>query len=377
MKFAHLADNHLGYRQYNLPERETDFYDNFSEVIDKILEERVDFVVHSGDLFESPKPPIKALLTALDGFARLRSGGVEVYAIPGNHDISMRRDALPPQLLFGSLIKVIGRHRNPFYVHNGVFIAGVPYCSRFYTNVLKESLRRLSAEADKHKKSILLLHQGLDKYMPFDGSYELKIGELPLNFDYYALGHVHKRIIQDYSQGKLVYPGSTEIWRASECEDYKRDGKGFYVVDLGGDEPDIQAVNLEGVRPFIRDSFNVSELDDRIEAIKNDIHLCGKKPILSLSISGKSYDTSVVHNRVNSAFSDMVLYLKSTYVTEDEVADVSVSRKFDIPCLIRESLKKKDPRSADFAVDLFLRLSSDNLDEARQIADEFYRGEAE
>ncbi|MEA3254778.1 MAG: hypothetical protein U9Q22_02970, partial [Candidatus Altiarchaeota archaeon] len=184
-------------------------------------------------------------------------------------------------------------------------------------------------------------------------------------------------IIQDYSQGKLVYPGSTEIWRASECEDYKRDGKGFYVVDLGGDEPDIQAVNLEGVRPFITDSFNVSELDDRIEVIKNDIHLCGKKPLLSLSISGKSYDTSAVHNRVNSAFRDMVLYLKSTYVTEDEAADVSVSRKFDIPCLIRESLKKKNPRSADFAVDLFLRLSSDNLDGARQIADEFYRGEAE
>jgi len=76
MKFAHLADNHLGYRQYNLQEREKDFYNNFVEVIDKIIEERVDFVVHSGDLFEFPKPPIEALLTVLEGLRRLKDRGI-------------------------------------------------------------------------------------------------------------------------------------------------------------------------------------------------------------------------------------------------------------------------------------------------------------
>ena len=252
MKFAHLADNHLGYMQYNLSDRETDFYDNFSEVIDKIIEERVDFVVHSGDIFEFPKPPIRALLTVLDGLRRLKEKGILVYAIPGNHDISMRKDALPPQLLFRGLIKVIGRNKNPFYVHKEIFIGGVPYCSRFYTNILKESLEQLSKKAENHRKKILLLHQGIDKYLSFNGSYELKIGELPTNFDYYALGHIHRRIIQNYGQGKLVYPGSTEIWRIDEYEDYKNKGKGFYVVDMGGDELDIQPINLETIRLFQR-----------------------------------------------------------------------------------------------------------------------------
>ena len=36
MKFAHLADTHLGYRQYGLFEREKDFYEVFEKVIDKI-----------------------------------------------------------------------------------------------------------------------------------------------------------------------------------------------------------------------------------------------------------------------------------------------------------------------------------------------------
>lgn len=372
MKFAHLADNHLGYRQYNLQDREKDFYANFKEVIDKILEERVDFVVHSGDLFEFPKPPIRALLTVLDGLKRLKERGIVVYAIPGNHDISMRKDVLPPQLLFRDLIKVIGRHKNPFYVHKEIFIGGVPYCSRFYANILKENLEQLSKKAENYRKRILLLHQGIDKYLPFDGLYELKIGELPPNFDYYALGHIHRRIIQDYHRGKLVYPGSTEIWRMDEHEDYKSRGKGFYVVDLGGDEPDIQPINLETIRPFIKDSFNVSELDDHIQAIKNNIRQLNERPILYLKITGKSYDISTIHNKINSTFRDMVLYLKPKYTTEAETIDISVSGEFDITDLIKESLSKESPERVNFSVDLFHKLSSDKVDEAKQMVNEFY-----
>lgn len=62
MKFAHLADTHLGYRQFGLLEREKDFYEVFDKIIDKIIEEKVDFVIHSGDLFDSARPSPIALL---------------------------------------------------------------------------------------------------------------------------------------------------------------------------------------------------------------------------------------------------------------------------------------------------------------------------
>ena len=38
MKFAHLADTHLGYRQFGLIEREKYFYELFEKIIDRIIE---------------------------------------------------------------------------------------------------------------------------------------------------------------------------------------------------------------------------------------------------------------------------------------------------------------------------------------------------
>ena len=90
MKFAHLADTHLGYRQFGLIEREKDFYEVFEKVIDKIIEEKVDFVIHSGDLFESAKPSPIALLIFQKGLLKLKGAGIPMYAIAGNHDMVMR-----------------------------------------------------------------------------------------------------------------------------------------------------------------------------------------------------------------------------------------------------------------------------------------------
>ena len=68
MKFAHLADTHLGYRQFGLIEREKDFYEVFEKITDKIIEEKVDFVIHSGDLFDNSRPSPLAFLSFIKHF---------------------------------------------------------------------------------------------------------------------------------------------------------------------------------------------------------------------------------------------------------------------------------------------------------------------
>ena len=214
MKFAHLADTHLGYRQFGLIEREKDFYEVFEKVIDKIIEEKVDFVIHSGDLFETAKPSPNALLAFQKGLLKLKGAGITMYAIAGNHDSVMRKGAIPPQVIFKKLgLKVISPI-NPFYVHGDLFIAGLPFYPASQSKLLKSKLAELSKKAANYEKSVLVLHQGIDKY--FGYQYELELGDVPDNFSYYALGHVHKYVNDSFGNGRLVYPGSTEIWKTDE-----------------------------------------------------------------------------------------------------------------------------------------------------------------
>ena len=58
---------------------EKDFYEVFELIIDKIIEENVDFVIHSGDLFETARPSPNALLTFQKGLLRLKGAGIPMF----------------------------------------------------------------------------------------------------------------------------------------------------------------------------------------------------------------------------------------------------------------------------------------------------------
>ena len=163
MLIAHIADTHLGYRQYGLFEREIDFYNHFNILIDKIIEEKPDFLIHSGDLFESSRPPTKALLTVQENFLKLKEENIPVYAIAGNHDIVMRKNALPPQVLYKKFgLRLIGS-KNPYFIHEDVFIGGSPYRSKYHSKSLLNSIESLENDAKSYKKKIIILHQSIDK----------------------------------------------------------------------------------------------------------------------------------------------------------------------------------------------------------------------
>ena len=277
MKFAHLADTHLGYRQFGLIEREKDFYEVFEKIIDKIIEEKVDFVIHSGDLFETARPSPNALLVFQKGLLRLKGAGIPMYAIAGNHDMVMRSGAIPPHVIFKRLgLKVISPI-NTNYTQGDVFIAGLPHYPSSQVKVLKSKLADLSKMAAKYDKSILVLQQGIDKWLGYN--YELEIGDIPDNFDYYALGHIHNYINDNFGEGKLVYPGSSEIWKTSELKDYNEHGKGFVLVDFDGSKPYVKRVKIDISRQFIKRSIKYDDLESDIAGIKELIEDADKKPI--------------------------------------------------------------------------------------------------
>ncbi len=375
MKFAHLADTHLGYRQYGLNEREKDFYEVFEKIIDKIIEEDVDFVIHSGDLFETPKPSPNALLVFQKGLLKLKGAGIPMYTVAGNHDTLMRNDAIPPQVLFKKFgLKVISQI-NTNYMHGDVFIAGLPYFSNSNNKILKEKIAELSQKAQNHDKSILVLHQGIDKYLPFH--YELEIGDIPDNFDYYALGHVHKYIEDDFGKGKLVYPGSTEIWKSDELEDLRRNGKGFVVVDMDGPKPKVKRVPVKTSREFITKNIDFADLSKEITSLKLIIKDFDKKPIINLVIYNVEGNTKDIYNFINDELGDLALMIRPDFKMKDDVFDLDVlieqNKTLGPKELLAEQLNEfGNDNMTRLGVELYESLSKDREDQSKNLINQYY-----
>ncbi len=372
MRFAHFSDTHLGFRQYGIYERETDFYRAFEKTVAKIIEERPDFVLHSGDLFDAPKPPPRALWVAQRCFAKFREKGIPVYAITGNHDTLFRRGAMPPQVLYRDLGVRLLTEDDPFVVHGDVFIGGVPYHSRHYADALKELLNMLSEKAGRYKKSIVMIHQGTDMHIP--KGFELKMDDIPKNFSYYAMGHIHSRITENFGKGKFVYPGSTELWSLNEYDDLRRNGKGFTVVDLDGEVPAVRNVSIEMEREIMRERISAGNIDSRISQLKGKLGRLAKKPLLYIEIKEGGFERSGLHNILTSGLSDHVLSLRMSYLTElGKAGEPSVSRSFDMT-QIHEIIKEmlKDEKKSKLASMLFRSLSEGNDEQALNEAESFY-----
>lgn len=359
MLFAHLADTHLGYRQYNLDEREEDFYLRFHEVVDKIISAECKFVVHSGDLFDSPRPHIRAMLEAMKALDRLSDEGIKVFAIAGNHDVLLRRGAIPPHRLYRNIEFLTPR--NPSRVFRGVYVCGLPYHSKIHAKALVENLKALAEKAASYEKRILLMHQGIDKYFPLE--HEIKIGDLPRGFHYYALGHIHKRILDDFGGGVIAYPGSTEMWRIDELRDWKSQGKGFYIVDT--DEFGVKKIDLK-IRPFIK--AEVSSIDD-IPTIKKMINT-QRRPVVRLTVSAEPHE----YNRL---YQDLLRELSKTLYLDIQrkrtESEVEIEEKpISLRELIAEAMEDHPGLERDFAYALFEALSTGNIDSARNTVKVFY-----
>ena len=343
MRFAHLSDSHLGSRQFGLLERETDFYDVFAKNIDKIIEKDVDFVIHSGDLFDNNRPSTEALLAFQKALLRLNEAKIPIYAVAGNHDSILRKGALPPQVLFKDIgLKVISDN-NPVYTEGPVLICGVRYVPSSQSRVLKNAYDQLSNLADKYLKSILVSHQGIDKWM-HDGTHEIELSQMPKNFDYYAMGHVHNYVEEDFGKGKLVYPGSMEIWRTSESnENFREFGKGFVVVDLSYDKPQVERVKIDLPREFVRAVIDYNKFDEGLRDVKEKIQSLDNKPMLDLAVVGGDFDSADVYEIIKDEIGEKVLNLRPTFKPDkilDEEKLIDESKILDPRTLLQKRVKE-------------------------------------
>ena len=365
MIFSHISDTHLGLEQYGLEEREQDVYDSFNQAIDISIKDKVDFVIFAGDIFHTPNPSGKAILQMANALKRLKQNSIESFFILGEHDISRIR-ATPIPYVYHNLefSKYVGRGE-PVY-HKDVMIAGFDKIRKNEITTFEEKFRKLDSLAKQHSgHKILVLHQGITELNQFAG--ELNASDLPKNFTYYAMGHLHDKLVKDFDHlgGPLAYPGSTEM---TTSEGIKETEKGFFEVDISSNEAKPTWIKLD-TRPQFSSKVDFEELDNSMTEIVEKIGTFEKKPIIEIKIHGKTAERDVVEAKVLQIIPKTLHCSWKISQTDD-----GTSVLLDRPTRIDEELFKlavnalKSEKLAGFAVnDLLPLLSTSQLEQATEL----------
>lgn len=256
MRLIHISDTHLGFSAYSkldpaegINQREMDVYRAFSQAVDVAIQLKPDFVVHSGDLFDTVRPQNRAIDFALKQLIRLSEAGLETILISGNHSTPRLRET-------GSIFRIFEHlpHIRPIHepgitqlVVGDTTVQAIPHS---VTPNLAELASKARARGDS-KHNVLVLHAGVlgADVFKMDEFNEQTVPQESLadGWDYVALGHFHSfRKIPP----NAYYAGSTE-----------RMGFGEAGQEKGVVEVDLESHKVQFHPLKVRDMLDLDPLD--------------------------------------------------------------------------------------------------------------------
>lgn len=290
MKFAHLADCHLGgWREEKLREIGLD---TFRKAVDICIKENTAFVLISGDLFNSALPSIELLRDSAEILNKLKENDISVYIVPGSHDFSVSGKTMLDVLEKAGLLENVSK----FNEKDGRLLFTVDKTNTKITGLAGlrggldknyyEILDKESLENEKGFK-IFLFHHGLEEFKPkeFEMVEMQSSKNLPNNFDYYAGGHIHYIFNTEFNNGKLVFPGALFPNNFKELEEFKHGG--FYIINKN-EKPGLELkwveLNLKDVKSF---SFNADDKSpEEVQSLLMNINEDVYEKIVTLRIEG-------------------------------------------------------------------------------------------
>lgn len=262
MRIAHLADLHLGFRQYHrlnangINQREADVANAFRSAVDGVILEHPDAVIVAGDLFHAVRPTNQAIVFAFKQFQRLREAlpAAPIIIIAGNHDTPRSSETGSILKLFEELgVHVAAERERRFaFPELNLSVLAVPHEAFFAPD--RPALR---PEGDEMFQ-LLVLHGEVEGVFPADRSSAeyggAQITERDLtggDWTYVALGHYH---VQTRVRERVWYSGALEYvssnpWGelAEERAQGRRGGgsqKGWLLADLRTGKVESRPVTL-------------------------------------------------------------------------------------------------------------------------------------
>jgi len=303
MKILHTSDWHIGKKLYNQTLDET-LQLFFEWLISKVEEQKVEYLIVAGDIFNTPFPSQSSLKLYYTTLYKLTQTNLKkIILIAGNHDspatLNAPKDIL--EILDIKIISSIPQDLNDLIIelkdYEGnlkAVVAAVPYLREkdLKKSVLNETYEEnLSAVSNGiidfykniekltnkyRKENIPIIATGhlyilpqrntdidSENYM-LGGIQQLSIEDLPAFYDYFALGHIHKPLKLD-KIGKIRYCGSPIHMNFSEAGE-----KQCVLLTVENNEISSKKIIIPKYRDLLNVSGTFNEVCKILESYKND-----------------------------------------------------------------------------------------------------------
>lgn len=268
MRILHTADWHIGkiVNEFSMLE-DQEYYLN--QLVDKVKELNIDVLIMAGDLYDRAIPPKEAVTLANKIMTRLiKEAGIPVLAIAGNHDSNERLEYAAElletsNLFIEGMVKKITRK----VTINNVNFYLLPFSDHITVRQLleqddikdledatKAQIELMKANMNLEETNILIAHgyivnQTKESVEDSDSERPLSIGTAEFvdaslfeDFDYVALGHLHKA--QKVKWEKVRYSGSPLKYSKSEVPHKKKS----WVVEIEKDKLEVEPIEIEPLR---------------------------------------------------------------------------------------------------------------------------------
>lgn len=330
LKFIHAADIHLGGHVSVTREAAGDKHDfiqnavvrAFERLVELALEEQVDFMLISGDLFDSYGRTLKYEKLFYEAAKKLSP--MPIYVICGNHDPLSERVAafdVPENVrMFGSHFPEVMEFEKDGRI--AARIVGQSYHKRKLSERIYEKFNM----EDERAYNIAMLHAQMNVS---NGNYvTASVEELKKvkNVNYWALGHVHRRAVMNIDP-YVVYSG------VMQGRDMGEQGSGgCYVVSVSEDD----SATLE-----FKQLSDLTFMDREVKLNEHVKNLDDVKACIEKEIDGMSEDScscASVVRWVLTGGCNVSELLREQDALEILTEQVNEMQETDVQCIITDSI---------------------------------------
>ena len=268
MKFIHIADMHFDAPFVTLAgkgnlaqERRLEQRKVMKEIVKYIKENNISYFFIAGDFYEQDYIRKSTIEYINNLFKEIEN--TKIFITPGNHDPYIK-NSFYKQYKWNKNVHIFTNELERVE-NEEVDIYGYGF-NDFY---MENNYKKIQIY-NKEKINILITHgnldNGKDENKPYNPLTTKQLNEL--NFDYVALGHIHKRSYNDYKNQKIVYPGSTISLGFDELGE-----RGIIQGEINEDTRELKLKFIPtSAKTFEEKELDVSNInseEELIETIKN------------------------------------------------------------------------------------------------------------